>query len=153
MATAYSDAVRLRCREPRRAGGWPDGAADVGTGATGSLDGGVWTRLQVHVSPAGGVIDDARFRVFGCSAAVASASYVADALVGVTPAAVRALDTGMVVAALALPADKHAMAALAVEAARAAVDDWQVRAGARGPGLGAQNRGQGPGTAQQVVPR
>jgi len=153
VATAYSDAVRLRCREPRRAGGWPDGTAGMGTGAMGSLDAGAWTRLQVLVSSAGDVIDDARFRVFGCSAAVASASYVADALVGATPASVRALDTGVVVAALALPADKHAMAALAVEAARAAVDDWELRAGARGSGPGARSRDQGRGTGEQVVRR
>lgn len=132
MAAIYSEAVRMRCRDPRRAGGWPDGAAEVGTGATGSLDAGAWTRLQVHVSAAGDVIDDARFRVFGCSAAVASASFVADAIVGIAPAAVRALDAGAVVDALALPADKHAMAALATDAARAAIDDWALRAGARG---------------------
>lgn len=134
MAAAYSDAVRMRCREPRRAGGWPDGAAHVGTGATGSLDAGAWTRLQVH--GAGGVIDDARFRVFGCSAAVASASFVADALVGATPAAARALDARAVAEALALPTEKQAMAALAVEAARAAVDDWERRTVARGLGAG-----------------
>lgn len=142
MAAAYSDAVRMRCREPRRAGGWPDGADHVGTGATGSLDAGAWTRLQVH--GAGGVIDDARFRVFGCSAAVASASFVADALVGATPATARALDARAVAEALALPAEKQAMAALAVEAARAAVDDWERRTGARGagPGADAENRAQ-----------
>jgi nitrogen fixation NifU-like protein len=149
MAATYSEAVRSRCRDPRRAGGWPDGAAAVGTGATGSLDAGAWTRLQVHVSPAGDVIDDARFRVFGCSAAVASASFVADAIVGITPAAVRALDAGAVVDALALPADKHAMAALATDAARAAIEDWALKAGARGSGLGAQSRDRGPGTGDR----
>ena len=44
--TAYSEAVKARCREPRRAGGWPDGEAHVGTGSAGSLDAGAWTRLQ-----------------------------------------------------------------------------------------------------------
>jgi nitrogen fixation NifU-like protein len=134
---------RVRCRDPRRAGGWPDGADHVGTGAIGSLDAGVWTRLQVH--GADGVIDDARFRVFGCSAAVASASFVADALVGATPAAARALDACAVAEALALPAEKQAMAAMAIDAARAAVDDWQTRAGARGPGLGTEHTDAGTG--------
>ena len=136
MAALYSEAVRTRCREPRRAGGWPAGAAAVGTGATGSLDAGAWTRLQVHVSPAGDVVDDARFRVFGCSAAVASASFVADAIVGIAPAAVRALDARAVVDALALPADKHAMATLATDAARAAIDDWERQRRDQGPGTG-----------------
>lgn len=149
MAAAYSDAVRMRCREPRRAGGWPDGAANVGTGATGSLDSGAWTTVQVHGTH--GVIDDARFRVFGCSAAVASASFVADALVGATPAGVRALDWRAVAEALALPAEKQAMAALAVDAARAAVDDWELRTGARGSGPGAgaaDSRVAAPGRRQ-----
>lgn len=143
MAAAYSDAVRLRCREPRRAGGWPDDAAHVGTGSTGSLDAGVWTRLQVH--GADGVIDDARFRVFGCSAAVASASFVADALVGATPASVHALDARAVAEALALPPEKQAMAAMAVDAARAAVADWELRTGARDSGRGAHSADAGSG--------
>lgn len=133
MGAAYSEAVRQRCRDPRRAGGWPDDAAGVGTGATGSLDDGAWTRLQVRVSERG-VIDDARFRVFGCSAAVASASFVADAVVGASPRAVAALDAAAVAEALALPDDKRAMAALATDAARAAVDDWARRHGGRAPG-------------------
>ncbi|MBP7778364.1 MAG: iron-sulfur cluster assembly scaffold protein [Acidobacteria bacterium] len=146
MGVAYSEAVRQRCRDPRRAGGWPDEAAGIGTGATGSLDDGVWTRLQVHVSSAGDVIDDARFRVFGCSAAVASASFVADALVGVAPGAVRALEARDVADALALPEDKHAMAAMAIAAARAAVDDWEARTGVHGPGrLEAHRHGTVPG--------
>lgn len=147
MAAAYSEAVRLRCREPRRAGGWPDGEAGVGTGSTGSLDAGVWTRLQVQGTH--GVIDDARFRVFGCSAAVASASFVADAIVGATPDAVRALDARVVADALALPPEKQAMAAMAIDAAHAAVDDWERKAGLAGrnqgfgvltcdPGIGVQ---------------
>jgi len=136
-APAYSEAVRMRCRDPRRAGGWPEGTAAVGSGAAGNLDDGAWTRLQVHVAPAGDVIDDARFRVFGCSAAVASASFVADALVGIAPAAVRALDARAVVEALALPADKYAMAALAVTAAQSAVADWE--AGHRRPGIDVQH--------------
>lgn len=137
MAALYSEAVRQRCREPRRAGGWAEGAEHVGTGTTGSLDAGVWTRLQVHVDD--GLIDDARFRVFGCSAAVASASFVADAVVGVSPAAVRALDARTVAAALALPEDKQAMAAMAVEAAQAAIDDLTARFGAGNWGPGTAN--------------
>ena len=138
MGTGYSEAVRMRCRDPRRAGGWPDGTAGVGSGAMGSLDSGVWTQLQVHVSPGGEVVDDARFRVFGCSAAVASASFVADAVVGVAPAAIDAIEPRVVADALSLPAEKHAMAAMAIAAARAAVADWEQH-----------RRDQGSGTAEQ----
>jgi len=138
MGALYSEAVRARCRDPRRAGGWPDGTPDVGTGEQGSLESGTWTRLQVHVATDAAVIDDARFRVFGCSAALASASWVADALVGRAVSDARALAPAAVVEALDLPDDKAAMAALATAAAAAAVVDWANKAGlgARVPGLG-----------------
>lgn len=139
MAAAYSEAVRERCRDPRRAGGWPETTAGIGTGATGSLDAGAWTRLQVRVAADGATIDDARFRVFGCSAAVASASFVADALVGASPVVARGLDARQVIEALALPTDKHSMARLATDAARAAIDDWTTRTAARDSGPGVRN--------------
>jgi nitrogen fixation protein NifU and related proteins len=124
---AYSEAVKARCRDPRRAGTWPPGTLGVGTGATGSLDDGAWTRVQVRVSDQGDQIEDARFTVFGCSAAVASASFVADAIVGLSPVTARAMAADAVVDALALPEDKRAMAQLATDAARAAVADWESR--------------------------
>ena len=138
MGALYSEAVRARCREPRRAGGWPDGAPEVGTGERGSLESGAWTRVQVHVPTGSAVIDDTRFRVFGCSAALASASWVADALVGRTTAVARRIAADAVVRELGLPDDKAPMAALATEAAQAAVADWERKAGlgARVPGPG-----------------
>lgn len=123
----YSDAVRVRCREPRRAGGWPDGTPGVGTGERGSLEAGAWTRLQVRVPAGGDVIDDARFRVFGCSAALASASWAADALVGRSIGEARALGAEAIARSLELPDEKTAMAVLAAAAARAAVDDLERR--------------------------
>ena len=138
--TAYSEAVKARCREPRRAGGWPDGEAHVGTGSAGSLDAGAWTRLQVRMSVAGDAVEDARFRVFGCSAAVASASFVADAVVGASPERVRAIEAGTVIEALQLSEDKRAMALLATCAARDAVADWEQKRGERRNGRGAQGQ-------------
>ena len=144
MTAVYSEAVRERCREPRRAGAWPDGDRAVGSGSAGSLDEGTWTRLQVRVG-ADGRIDDTRFKVFGCSAAIASASFVADALVGATLAEGAALSPSDVADALELPDDKRAMAALATAAARGAVADWERKAGlgALDPGLGSKNTGLG----------
>ena len=141
-SAVYSAAVRERCREPRRAGAWPDGEPGVGTGSAGSLDAGVWTRLQVRVG-ADGRINDTRFKVFGCSAAIASASFAADALIGATLAEARALSPAGIVHALGLQGDKRAMAALASEAARGAADDCERKAGleARDPGLGNENTG------------
>ncbi|MGE0812188.1 MAG: iron-sulfur cluster assembly scaffold protein [Vicinamibacterales bacterium] len=138
MTAPYSEAVRARCRDPRRAGGWPDGETGIGTGAAGSLDAGALTRLQVRLSGGGDTVEDARFRVFGCSAAVASASFVADAIVGGSSARARALEAAEVADALALPADKRAMARLATDAARAAVEDWETRHRDQEPGTGDQ---------------
>lgn len=135
MGAIYSAAVRARCREPRRAGSWPAGAPGVGTGDRGSLASGAWTQVQVHVADGSDVIDEARFRVFGCSAALASASFVADAIVGVATRDVGALSGDVIATALDLPDDKRAMAALAAEAAHAAAEDLERRLGAGGWGL------------------
>lgn len=132
MALAYSDAVKSRCREPHRAGTWPEDTAGVGTGASGSLDAGALARVQVRVSADGAIVEDARFTAFGCSAVVASASYVADRVVGSSITGVRAIEPGEVIDALELPDEKRAMAALATDAARAAVQHWQARTGSHG---------------------
>ena len=135
-AVAYSVEVIRRCRELPRAGGWPVDDPQVGTGEVGSLDGGTMTRLQVRLNASGDVIDDARFKVFGCSAAIASASLAADRVIGQGVAAVRALDAEALAEALDLPEDKRAMAAHAVAAVRAAIADWERKCRDRGPGTG-----------------
>jgi nitrogen fixation NifU-like protein len=122
----YSPEVLARCREPRRAGSLPQDDAAVGTGTAGTLDEGTVTRVQVRVG-ADGVIADARFKVFGCSAAIASASLVADRLVGATLDEARRLEPAALVEALALADGKRPMAALAVTAARLALADWQAK--------------------------
>jgi nitrogen fixation protein NifU and related proteins len=121
---AYSPEVLARCREPRRAGTLPQHDGAVGTGTAGTLDEGTVTRVQVKVD-ADGVIADARFKVFGCSAAIASASLVADRLVGATLDEARRLEPAALVTALALADEKRPMAALAVTAARLALADWE----------------------------
>ena len=133
-SAVYSAAVRERCREPHRAGAWPDGEPGVGTGSAGSLDAGVWTRLQVRVG-ADGRIDDTRFKVFGCSAAIASASFAADALIGATLAEARALAPADIVAS-ARPAGRQAGHGGAGHRRRAR----------RGGGLGTEDRDWGLGT-------
>lgn len=134
MAVTYSDAVKTRCREPHRAGAWPAGVSGIGTGAAGSLDAGALACVQVRVSPDGAVIEDARFTAFGCSAVVASTSYVADRVVGATVSSARVVEASEVIEALQLPVEKVPMAKLATDAARAAVEDWEnrQRLGARG---------------------
>jgi NifU-like protein involved in Fe-S cluster formation len=121
----HSAAVLERARNPQRVGSLPRDARDVGTGETGSLESGTVARIQVRV--ADGRIAEARFKVFGCSAAIASASLVAERLEGapvrgaVPPAEVIAAD-------LALPDERRAIADLVVHAAEQAIADWEQKA-------------------------
>lgn len=120
----YSSAVLERVRHPRFAGALPRDEMNVGTGEAGSLDEGTMTRIQIRVGP-DGRIADAVFKVFGCSAAIASASLVAERLQGARVAAAGELDAMTVTAELQLPIERARVAGMAVRAARAAVADWE----------------------------
>jgi nitrogen fixation NifU-like protein len=128
-ATGYSAEVRRRCERLDRAGSWPESDPRVGTGVVGSLDVGTMVRLQVRLAADDDRIEDARFKVFGCSAAIASASLAADRLSGATLAVAVGLDSADLATTLDLPDDKRAMAAQAVTAARAAIGDACRKAG------------------------
>jgi NifU-like protein involved in Fe-S cluster formation len=125
MTMKYSAAVLERVRDPKFAGALPKDAPDVGTGEAGGLDEGTMARIQVRMAPGGARIAEAWFKVFGCSAAIASASYVTEQLQGASIAAARALEPLMVAAELELPLERAHVAALAVRAARAAIEDWE----------------------------
>jgi nitrogen fixation protein NifU and related proteins len=117
----YSAAVLERVRDPRCAGSLVGTGKDVGTGEAGSLERGTLIRLQVRI--AADRVADAKFKAFGCSAAIASASFVAERVQGMTVAAARSLDAAAVIESLELPPERAHVAGLAVEAARAAIDD------------------------------
>jgi nitrogen fixation NifU-like protein len=123
-AVGYSAEVVRRCQRLDRAGSWPEDDPDVGTGLVGSLAAGALTRLQVRVDATGARVDDARFKAFGCSAAIACASLAAERAIGGSLGTARALDAAALVAALELPNDKLPMAVQAAAAVTAAVDDW-----------------------------
>ena len=121
----YSPAVLARVREPKYVGWLNRDAPDVGTGEAGSLDGGTMTRVQVRINPETRCIETAVFKVFGCSAAIASASLVTERLQGAHIADAREIDGLMIVAELQLPMERANVAGLAVEAAHKAIDDWE----------------------------
>jgi nitrogen fixation protein NifU and related proteins len=120
----YSLAVLERVRDPKFAGALPRDEVSVGTGEAGSLDEGTMTRIQIRVG-VDGQIADAVFKVFGCSAAIASACLVAERLQGASVDAARDLDAMTVAAELELPIERARVAGMAVRAAQAAVDDWR----------------------------
>ena len=119
----YSDEVLRRVREPQRVGVL-DGE-HVGTGEVGTLDEGTVVRIQVRRS--GDRIAEARFKVFGCSAAIASASLVAEWLDGAPMDEAKAVTAERVVQMLGLPAERHHVARMAVKAGVRAVEDTEKK--------------------------
>ena len=83
------------------------------------------TRIQVRVDRTTRRIGEAVFKVFGCSAAIASASLVTERLLGATIDDARGMESLAVVAELELPIERASVAALAVEAAKTAIEDWE----------------------------
>jgi NifU-like protein involved in Fe-S cluster formation len=114
----YSDEVLKRVREPQRVGALPAGV-DVGTGVSGTLEEGTVTRIDVRVG--GNRIVEARFKVFGCSAAIASASLVAEWLEGASLDDAQALTAERVAETLRLAHEREHVARRAIEAAHLAV--------------------------------
>ena len=123
---AYSAAVLERVRDPQRVGALPE-APDVGTGEAGSMDSGTFARIQVRVEQ--GRIVAARFKVFGCSAAIAATGLVAEWLEGASLAEAALVTAERVVRHLELPSERVHVADVAVEAARHAVRDASEKAG------------------------
>ena len=114
----YSDEVLNRVREPQRVGALPAGV-DVGTGVSGTLEEGTVTRIDVRVS--GNRVVEARFKVFGCSAAIASASLVAEWLEGASLEEAQSLSAERVSAVLQLAQEREYAAHRAIEAAKDAL--------------------------------
>jgi NifU-like protein involved in Fe-S cluster formation len=120
----YSDEVLRRVRQLERVGTLE--GADVGTGEVGTLDEGTVVRIQVLRS--GDRISEARFKVFGCSAAIASASLVAEWLEGAAVDESKRITADQVVRQLQLAPEREHVARMAVNAALAAIDDASKRA-------------------------
>jgi nitrogen fixation NifU-like protein len=123
---AYSAAVLDRVRNPQRVGVLPD-APDVGTGEAGSMDAGTYVRIQVRIEQ--GRIAAARFKVFGCSAAIAATGLVTEWLEGASLAEAGQVTPERVARRLELPEERVHVAGVAVEAARHAVRDAGEKAG------------------------
>lgn len=113
----YSEEVLRRVREPQRAGSLE--GDHVGTGEVGTLDEGTVIRIQVRRE--GDRIVAARFKVFGCSAAIASASLVAEWLEGAAIDDARSLSAERVVQELGLAEEREHVARIAVNAAKQAI--------------------------------
>src|SRR5262245_23520735 len=125
MAT-YSEKVIDHYSNPRNVGSFSKDEPDVGTGIVGAPECGDVMKLQLKISDEG-VVQDARFKTFGCGSAIASSSYVTELVKGKTVDEVMTIKNSVIVEELSLPPVKIHCSVLAEDAIKAAVKDWQSR--------------------------
>ena len=123
---AYSEKVIDHYENPRNVGSL-DHAPGVGTGMVGAPACGDVMKLQIRVDPATGVIQDARFKTYGCGSAIASSSLVTEWVKGKTLDQALAIKNTAIAEELALPPVKIHCSILAEDAIKAAVADYRQR--------------------------
>ena len=104
---AYSNKVIDHYENPRNVGSLPKDDVNVGTGLVGAPECGDVMKLQVKVNPETGIIDDAKFKTFGCGSAIASSSLATEWLKGKTVDEALAIKNTDIVEELALPPGTH----------------------------------------------
>ena len=124
---AYSDKVIDHYENPRNVGSRPKDDANVGTGLVGAPECGDVMKLQVKINPVTGVIDDAKFKTFGCGSAIASSSLATEWLKGKTVEQALAIKNTDIVSELALPPVKIHCSVLAEDAIKAAIADYKQK--------------------------
>ena len=122
---AYSNKVVDHYENPRNVGSLPKEDVNVGTGLVGAPECGDVMKLQVKVNPDTGVIDDAKFKTFGCGSAIASSSLATEWLKGKTVDQALAIKNTEIVAELSLPPVKIHCSVLAEDAIKAAIADYK----------------------------
>jgi nitrogen fixation NifU-like protein len=123
---SYSDKVLDHYENPRNVGSFDKGDASVGTGMVGAPACGDVMRLQIKVSD-DGVIEDARFKTYGCGSAIASSSLVTEWLKGKTLDEALEIKNTAIAEELALPPVKVHCSVLAEDAIKAAITDYHAK--------------------------
>ncbi|MEJ7608989.1 MAG: Fe-S cluster assembly scaffold IscU [Bryobacteraceae bacterium] len=126
---AYSDKVLDHYNNPRNVGSMDKSSADVGTGMVGAPECGDVMKLQVMVNPITGIIEDAKFKTFGCGSAIASSSLATEMLKGRTVDEALAIKNTEIVNELSLPPVKIHCSVLAEDAIKAAILDYKAKQG------------------------
>jgi Fe-S cluster assembly scaffold IscU len=124
---AYSDKVVDHYENPRNVGSMDKSSDEVGTGLVGAPECGDVMRLQIRVNPETQVIEDAKFKTFGCGSAIASSSLATEWVKGKTIAEALTISNTDIVKELALPPVKIHCSVLAEDAIRAAIGDWKKK--------------------------
>ena len=123
---AYSDKVLDHYENPRNVGAFDSEEAGVGTGMVGAPACGDVMRLQIKVSDTG-VIEDARFKTYGCGSAIASSSLITEWVKGKTLDEAMEIKNAAIAEELALPPVKIHCSILAEDAIKAAVKDYKEK--------------------------
>lgn len=124
---AYSAKVVDHFDNPRNVGSFAKDDTDVGTGLVGAPACGDVLRLQIKVNKKTGVIEDAKFKTYGCGSAIASSSLVTEWVKGKTLDQAAQLRNSQIAEELALPPVKIHCSILAEDAIKAAVEDYKKR--------------------------
>ncbi len=124
---AYSDKVIEHYNNPRNVGQMDKNSTAVGTGLVGAPECGDVMRLQIQVNPETRVIEDAKFKTFGCGSAIASSSLATEWVKGKTVDEALEIKNTDIVKELALPPVKIHCSVLAEDAIRAAIGDWKKK--------------------------
>jgi nitrogen fixation NifU-like protein len=124
---AYSDKVIDHYNHPRNVGQLDKASAEVGTGLVGAPECGDVMRLQIRVNPETQVIEEAKFKTFGCGSAIASSSLATEWIKGRTVDDALSIKNTDIVKELSLPPVKIHCSVLAEDAIRAAIGDWRKK--------------------------
>jgi nitrogen fixation NifU-like protein len=123
----YSDKILDHYNNPRNVGSFSAADPTVGTGLVGAPECGDVMKLQIKVNPETGLIEDAKFKTFGCGSAIASSSLATEWLKGKTVEEAMAIRNTQIVEELALPPVKVHCSVLAEDAIKAAVKNYREK--------------------------
>jgi nitrogen fixation NifU-like protein len=126
---AYSEKVVEHYENPRNVGSFDKGDDTVGTGMVGAPACGDVMKLQIKVNPETGLIEDAKFKTYGCGSAIASSSLVTEWVKGKSLDEALTIKNTHIAEELALPPVKIHCSILAEDAIKAAVDDYRAKHG------------------------
>lgn len=138
---AYSDKVKDHFDNPRNVGSLPKEDPKVGTGMVGAPECGDVMKLQIKVNDRG-VIEEAKFKTFGCGSAIASSSLATEWVKGKTLEEALKIKNTDIVEELNLPPIKIHCSVLAEDAIRAAIADYYKKNESRGTGKNQTGEGQ-----------
>ena len=127
---AYSEKVIDHYENPRNVGSLDKNAEDVGTGLVGAPACGDVMKLQLKIND-DGIIEDAKFKTFGCGSAIASSSLVTEMVKGKSIAYAMGIENSQIAEELKLPPVKIHCSVLAEDAIKAAIADFQKKRAAR----------------------